>query len=559
MSEEYFIGIDLGTTYSSISVCINGVTQVIEIGSIFRVPSCISFLDYKKRQVKIGFSALNGNGSFVCNIKKLLGRQFSSFSKGEIKSFPFEIISDEDDEIQVKVPFYKTIPDDISNTKVVIVETFDTFYPEELLALVLNYLCKAAMSRLHLTDLNEVVIAVPVMFGDVEREALYRCASLCNIKVKKLVNESVVALMCYSNRFQSQISDKSKVCVIEMGGGKFDISLCVTINKTIQVLANGGDKHFGGDDFTQVVSKLIIDLIRNVSSDVADKLSNIHIENKEHWTATKSKFWYLSQQVKESLSANDMVEVYISDISDEYIKDNEDFSVIITKQMYEGCEDFKTLISHFKKCIFQVIKPQSVKLVDHVLLIGGGAKNRILRQCVETLFGKQKVSEESFDELNAVVNGAALYNFKMCSGIDNDVMLDVLPVYLGFCVNSNKFDCFAEAGKNLPIVTEKVYKTTYDGQTQATFEIYSGTQKSYFVDDMDFVTKVTLKGFPKKKSGDISFRISIEVDNSARIKVYGEVVGDETEEKILLETKLQIEEKDKKVEMMKEHMRKYLM
>ena len=92
------IGIDLGTTYSCVSVYENGSAKIIANDQGNRItPSIVAFTDTNERLV--GDAALNqatiNPENTIYDVKRLIGRDYSDASVQEDKKLvPFEIIPD---------------------------------------------------------------------------------------------------------------------------------------------------------------------------------------------------------------------------------------------------------------------------------------------------------------------------------------------------------------------------------------------------------------------------------------------------------------------------------
>ena len=108
-STEYALGIDLGTTYSCVSIFKEGEIEIIpnEINEK-TTPSIVTFLD--NGDVKAGEQALNyeikNAKNTIYSIKRLIGREFDKKLEEEIQkeNWPFEIVKiDQNSKPKIKV------------------------------------------------------------------------------------------------------------------------------------------------------------------------------------------------------------------------------------------------------------------------------------------------------------------------------------------------------------------------------------------------------------------------------------------------------------------------
>ena len=250
---EYALGIDLGTTYSCVSVFRNGTIEIIpnEI-SERTTPSIVTFLD--NNEIKVGEQTLNyeikNPKNTVFSIKRLIGRELDEKMTEEIKkaNWPFEVVKSENNlKPKIKV--------ELNN------ETKD-YYPEEISSFVLKKLLKSAKDYLG-ENVNCAVITVPHNFSVQQRAATKKAAEMAGIQVLRILSEPTAASLAYGleKKFSKNLKDsntaddteKNKyILTFDLGGGTFDISL-LEISKEeedmFEVKATSGDNHLGGDDF----------------------------------------------------------------------------------------------------------------------------------------------------------------------------------------------------------------------------------------------------------------------------------------------------------------------
>jgi molecular chaperone DnaK len=180
MAKEKYIGIDLGTTFSAVSVVLGGEPVVIPNPEGERTtPSVVSF---KGEETLTGSIAkrqavMNPENS-VYSVKRLMGMRFNEI-KGELDRLPFKVVAGTKDRAEIHIP------------------TLDkNFTPEEISAKILSYLRKAAESYLGET-VNKAVVTVPAYFNDSQRQATKNAGIIAGLDVLRVFPEPTAAALAY--------------------------------------------------------------------------------------------------------------------------------------------------------------------------------------------------------------------------------------------------------------------------------------------------------------------------------------------------------------------------
>ena len=168
---KYAIGIDLGTTYSSVSVWKNEKFELIpnEMGK-FSTPSMVAFTE---KEIKIGDTAKNqimrNYENTIFDSKRLIGRKYSEKQVQENKKFwPFKVINDKNDRPIIEVNY----------------KGKSTFSPEEISSMILKNLKKNAEDYLG-KEVKDSIITVPANFNDSQRQSTINAAKIAGLNVVK--------------------------------------------------------------------------------------------------------------------------------------------------------------------------------------------------------------------------------------------------------------------------------------------------------------------------------------------------------------------------------------
>ncbi|MDH3238954.1 MAG: Hsp70 family protein, partial [Deltaproteobacteria bacterium] len=220
------IGIDLGTTNSVVSVMEGGEPKIIinEEGNRL-TPSVVGF--GKGGEILVGQVAkrqavLNPENT-IFSIKRFMGRRFDEVGE-EMKLVPYRVVKD-------------------PNQKAVVAAVGKEYTPEQISAMVLGKLKKAAESYLG-EEVKKAVITVPAYFNDSQRQATKDAGAIAGLEVMRIINEPTAAALAYG-------LDKKKnelIAVFDFGGGTFDISILEVGDNVVEVKSTNGDTHLGGDN-----------------------------------------------------------------------------------------------------------------------------------------------------------------------------------------------------------------------------------------------------------------------------------------------------------------------
>ena len=209
-----FIGIDLGTTYSSVSYLDDtGRPQVIRNAEGQNLtPSCIEINGYEITVGEIARKGLGWNDKVLARFKRDMGTSVK-YKVGEKE-----------------------------------------FTPTECSTFVLKKLLQDAKDTIG--KVGEAVVTIPANFTNEARVETLKAAKQAKLKVKHIVNEPTAAALYYV--FKNGGTLNGNFAVYDLGGGTFDISIIQVANKNdIIVLASEGIKKLGGDDFDAALQIIV--------------------------------------------------------------------------------------------------------------------------------------------------------------------------------------------------------------------------------------------------------------------------------------------------------------
>jgi len=209
------IGIDLGTTYSAVSIWDEKRKAPMIIPNLRganTTPSVVSVNE--SGQVIVGQDAKQNLWSApedtVSQIKREMGKDHSEMIKGQ------------------------------------------KYNPQTISAFILKNLKHSAEQYLG-EPVHDAVITVPADFKDVQRAATRDAGLIAGFNVHRLINEPTAAAIAYK---VSHAGDRNNVyAVYDLGGGTFDVSVIEIAPDDVTVIGTGGDSRLGGLDMDEAVMR----------------------------------------------------------------------------------------------------------------------------------------------------------------------------------------------------------------------------------------------------------------------------------------------------------------
>ncbi len=463
--KKYFVGIDLGTTNSLISLVQNGSPNILKDQNDNElIPSVVN---YTKDNISVGNYIKSNDTITFRSVKRLIGKNYKDFLDNNFFP-PCEFISDNN---IIKFNVYNKL-----------------LTPIEISSEILKFLKKVAEHRLN-GEIAGCVITVPAYFDDAQRQATKDAAKLSGLNVLRLLNEPTAAAIAYGLERKTN----SKIMVYDLGGGTFDVSILDLKDGIFKVLSTGGDSSLGGDDF--------------------DHLLATYIENKLNLDIDKNKRYELylhAKKIKALLTFNDSVKVNLSEIeikSDNLVITKNDFNLLINNLLQ------KTLKISNKVLIESNL---SIKDIDEIVLVGGSTKTPYVKKLIEEYFNKKPLSSINPD--NVVAIGAAI-QADLLSGNSQEelLLLDVIPLSLGIETMGELVEVIIPRNSTIPITNSKEYTTFKDGQTAMNIHVVQGERD--VVSDCRSLAKFTLNNIPPMVAGAARVKVEFQIDADGILNV----------------------------------------
>jgi molecular chaperone DnaK len=269
----------------------------------------------------------------------------------------------------------------------------ETFSPEEISSYILQKVVADAEQGLGVRPEN-VVITCPAYFGIPQREATAAAGRIAGLNVLEIINEPTAAAISYGLQ-----DDKDQVVLVyDLGGGTFDVSIIEVKDKSVAVVATGGDHELGGRDWDEEVVKYLAAEWAARTGSGEDLLASAE---------TLQDLWRRAEEAKRALTQRSETKVQVS-------HEGQRVAVTLTR------DKFDELTAHLLENTLSMTRDTLATArelgysdVDLVLLVGGSTKMPQVGERLKQEFGKEP---QVHDPDQSVAKGAAVYGQKLAIG-----------------------------------------------------------------------------------------------------------------------------------------------
>ncbi len=484
MADDIAVGIDLGTSYSCVSVVLDGKPQVIpnEWGELTHA-SVVSFLE--DGSVLVGNAAkkniITNADNTVYSAKRLIGRFFFSDEVKKAQAvMPYKIVEGPNNAVRIQV-------------------RNRTFSLPEISALVLKEMKAIAEGHLG-REVTKAVVTVPAYFNDNQRQATKDAGKIAGLEVLRILNEPTAAALAFG--FGQNVNQR--VVVYDLGGGTFDVSILEIGKDVFEVLSTAGDTYLGGDDFDdRIMTWLAEDFLARTRLDLR--------QNKYCLQMLKEA----SERAKIDVGVNGVASIHCAGICQD--ADGKVLDLVQTLTQ----DNFNRMVMDLVQRTFKVCDEalQSARMtaadVDAVILVGGPTRLPIVRNSVQHYFGKQV--QEGVDPDQVVACGAALQAHALIDKATETFLVDVTPLALRIGTVGGFTEKIIDKNTPIPIDKSKTFTTSRDGQDKVKIRVYQG--ESNRADECEMLGEFEFGGFRIGYRGEVKIEVTFEIDSNGIVNV----------------------------------------
>jgi molecular chaperone DnaK len=372
MAFHKVIGIDLGTTYSAVSVWDSDKQEIVVIPSATgsnSVPSVVG-LD-PEGKVIVGAQAQNNLIMDAANTIIEVKREMGEY-----------------------VPRPNAQPGDPGDPKKIHFRGHD-YLPQEISAFILMELKQQAEHYIG-EPIHDAVITVPAYFKEPQKGATADAAAMARLNLKRLLNEPTAGAVCFG---ADKVRDGRKhvYAVYDLGGGTFDVSIIEVSEGNVSVVGTGGNSRLGGGDFDDRITGYVMEQIKTKHG--VDLSQDPII-----WARIKREAEMRKRELSSATSAMLNLPFLTPQLS---------VNIPISRATFESLIDdlLKSSLECLDEAIDSAYKSNGIERdeIEQVLLVGGSTRIRCIKKLLADHMGMEEKDVRSDINPDEVVSrGAAI-------------------------------------------------------------------------------------------------------------------------------------------------------
>jgi len=484
MAKEKVLGIDLGTTFSCMSIMEAGKAIVIPNAEGGRItPSIVAFTKEGERLV-------------------------GSLAKRQAITNPQRTI--------------QSIKRKMGTTEKIRIDSKD-YTPQEISAMILQKMKMDAEAYLG-EKIVKAVVTVPAYFNDAQRTATKDAGKIAGLDVLRIINEPTASALAYGIDKEADAT----VLVYDLGGGTFDVSILTLGDGVFEVKSTAGNNHLGGDDFDKRVMDYLIEEFR--------KKEGIDLRNDPY---AMQRLREAAENAKIELSSRQSTNInlpYITTGSSGPKFLNMDLTRAKLEQLIGDLVELT--VGPVKQAMSDAKMEQ--KDINHVLLVGGSTRVPLVQETVKKLLGKEPDKGINPDECVAL--GAGIQGAVLTGETKDIVLLDVTPLTLGIETLGGIATKLIERNTTIPTRKSQIFSTAADGQTSVEIHVVQGERA--LAKDNFTLGKFQLTGIPPAPRGIPQIEVTFDIDSNGIIHVSAKDLGTGNQQAISIKGDRKLSEDD---------------
>lgn len=485
------LGIDLGTTYSSVARW-DGVSPKVypNKNGDFTTPSVV-YLDNKTNKFLVGEMAARMGVMYAENVVHAVKRHMDT--KENI----------------IRLGAYR-------------------FNPVEVSSVILKELVGDVSAKFPEGSFRPagVVVTVPYYFKAHQIQNTIEAAIKAGLPYLGVIQEPIAASLSYAlelTRGSPSSHRNERILVFDLGGGTFDLTI-FNLKETdttlgFEVVATGGDDHLGGIDFDRQVVEWLESKYRLNLNSQEEKIRKLAIQ----------KLFSQVRAAKEHLSFAEHTYLGIPDVIPGTHIDQD-----LTRDQFE--EIIRIHLDKIREILLATMDSASVSWrdIDRVIMVGGSSRIPAVQRLLENCGAANKIFTNLNQEL-CVAEGAAIYAAYLTGRLELEKKIQVQTKTshaLGIELSDGSFYPIIQGNRRIPCSSTCVLTNGEDNVQNMEINIYQGSEPSAV--DNEMVGRIVIEGLPPRPKGELNILVTVSIDHqqvvSARIE--------ETTAGLVLEEKL---------------------
>ena len=380
------------------------------------------------------------------------------------------------------------------------------YSPEFVSALILRKVVKDAEMEIG-EEIDSAVITVPAYFTEQQRHSTLEAGELAGLKVLRIISEPTAAALSYGI---SRRATNKKILVYDLGGGTFDVTVLQCDENDFNVLSVGGDHRLGGKDFDDRIVGYVEDQIKaNYGADVSGDVE------------LAAELRLKSEAAKRQLTGRQSVPISLKVPDQNNPGRAMPVKIEVSREAFE--EVTSDLMARTEMLLESVLAKADLEWsdIDELLCVGGSSRMPMVSAMLTRLADKKPLLHDP-DE--CVAKGAAL-QAAILVGDENTrpeiTVGHVLSHSLGVAVISNGkpvIDHIMPSLTRLPATERREgYTTTTDNQSVVQIRIYEGESNDPASYGKGPIGVFNLDTTPTRPKGQPKLAVEFRCDEDGRI------------------------------------------
>ena len=388
------------------------------------------------------------------------------------------------------------------------------FTPPEISAKILRKLKESAEAYLG-HKVNKAVITVPAYFNDAQRQATKDAGQIAGLEVMRIINEPTAASLAYG----LDKKNEEKICVFDLGGGTFDVSILNVADSVCQVISTSGDGHLGGDDFDNALVTYI-----------ADKFQAANGIDLRKDPMSLQRLQEACEKAKKELSSAATTDINLPFITADATGPKH-LMEKLTRAQFEQLVN--NLVERCRGPVNQCLRDANLSPsdIDEVVLVGGSSRIPMVQELVKKIFGKEPHKGVNPDEVVAV--GAAIQGGVLSGEVNDILLLDVTPQTLGIETLGGVMTPLVERNTTIPTTKKQVFSTAENNQSAVTVRVFQGERP--MANDNRLLGQFNLDGIPAAPRGIPQIEVCFDIDSNGILNVSAKDLGTNRETSVRIE------------------------